>query len=133
MARIWDPERGEGGWIAGVNIRGNELYLGRPSETLEILSFMLELKVEIRQPCTTLVDNTPILGPRMNIVHDVAQHWRTLYNAHESCLSENEKPMPTRVLALCREHTRPSTQLIESRGHKGQYMTLSHCWDSTER
>ena len=40
--------------------------------------------------------------------------------------------MPTRVLALSGSLARPSIQLVESRGQKGQYIALSHCWGSIE-
>lgn len=41
--------------------------------------------------------------------------------------------MPTRVLALCGEDTRPYVQLIESKGRKGRYLALNHCWGSNEK
>jgi hypothetical protein len=38
--------------------------------------------------------------------------------------------MPTRVLALCGDHTKPSVRLVECRGQRGRYIALSHCWGS---
>ena len=39
--------------------------------------------------------------------------------------------MPTRVLAICEDGTRPSVRLVETRGRGGRYIALSHCWGST--
>ena len=41
--------------------------------------------------------------------------------------------MPNRVLALCGDGARPSVQLIETKGQKGQYLALSHCWGPIEK
>lgn len=38
--------------------------------------------------------------------------------------------MPTRVLALQGDGPRPWVQLVETKGQKGLYVALSHCWGS---
>ena len=41
--------------------------------------------------------------------------------------------MPTRVLTLWGDCSRPSVRLVESKGQKGRYIALSHCWGSTRK
>jgi len=38
--------------------------------------------------------------------------------------------MPTRVLAICKDDTRTSVRLVETRDQEGRYIALSHCWGS---
>jgi hypothetical protein len=69
----------------------------------------------------------------MSKVCDLAQHWRNECDAHEGCLTEDDVPMPSRVLELYGDDTQPSIKLIESKGQTGRYLALSHCWGSPER
>jgi hypothetical protein len=69
----------------------------------------------------------------MNKVCDLVQRWRNECDTHENCMPDDETPMPSRVLAICGDDTRPSVQLIESKGQKGRYLALSHCWGSNEK
>jgi hypothetical protein len=64
----------------------------------------------------------------MNKVCDLVQRWLNECDAHENCTPHNDTPMPTRVLALVGDNTKPSVRLIESKGRQGHYLALSHCW-----
>jgi hypothetical protein len=64
----------------------------------------------------------------MNKVCDLVQRWRNECDAHKNCIPDDDRSMPTRVLALCGDDAQPSVQLIESKGRKGRYLALSHCW-----
>jgi hypothetical protein len=64
----------------------------------------------------------------MDKVCDQVQHWLNECGAHERCTPHDETPMPTRVLALGGDSTQPLIRLIESKGWKGRYLALSHCW-----
>jgi hypothetical protein len=69
----------------------------------------------------------------MNQVCDLIQHWRKTCGAHENCVPEYDALLPTRILALCGDDARPLVKLIVSKGRKGRYLALSHCWGSSER
>jgi len=71
----------------------------------------------------------------MDQVCELAKHWLRNCSTHDHCMPNNDIDaiMPTRVLALSEDHARPSVRLIESKGQKGLYIALSHCWGSTEK
>ncbi|KAH7397035.1 heterokaryon incompatibility protein-domain-containing protein [Phaeosphaeria sp. MPI-PUGE-AT-0046c] len=48
-------------------------------------------------------------------------------------MPDDDKPLPSRVLAVRGDNTRPWIQLIEGKGLKGRYLALSHCWGSAEK
>lgn len=104
---------------------------GQRYECLELVSASDVDDIIDSTACTTLVDRPPILGPHMNETRDLIWHWRNVCTTHQSCVAEEDALMPTRVLRLCGDSPRPSIQLLGSRGQKGRYIALSHCWGST--
>ena len=69
----------------------------------------------------------------MDQAGDFIQHWRKSCSTHESCIAEYDTVMPTRVLALCGNQAQPSVRLVNSRGQRGRYIALSHCWGPTKK
>lgn len=69
----------------------------------------------------------------MNEISDLVQHWRNDCTTHQTCVAEKDTLMPTRVLRLCGDDPQPSIQLVGTKGQKGRYIALSHCWGSTEK
>lgn len=65
----------------------------------------------------------------MEAVAGYANAWlKECKDFHPLCASDEEPPLPARVLELTRIHDAPSIKLIETKGSKGRYVALSHCW-----
>jgi hypothetical protein len=62
----------------------------------------------------------------MHQVRDLVQYWQRRCLGHEFCAPEAEMPMtmPSRVLALCGDHARPSIKLVKGKGMSERYLAL---------
>ncbi|KAN0102637.1 HET domain containing protein [Hyaloscypha variabilis] len=50
---------------------------------------------------------------------------------HESCHGERNPILPTRILDLGESGSTGNVRLVETNGHRGQYIALSHCWGAS--
>lgn len=77
--------------------------------------------------------NTPRNIGTRNLLHhtdvDLCRHWlQECQSTHSKCPSISESELPTRIIDVGDPHTGAQPRLVESRGQKGLYVTLSHCW-----
>ena len=63
---------------------------------------------------------------------DRVQHWLGLCDSHHKCAPILPE-LPTRVLDLGEESYPKWIKLVETKGCKGRYIALSHCWGSSHR
>jgi hypothetical protein len=50
---------------------------------------------------------------------------------HEGCHGERHPVLPTRILDLGEPGFTGNVKLVETNGHRGQYIALSHCWGAS--
>lgn len=50
---------------------------------------------------------------------------------HEGCHGERHPVLPTRILDLGEPGSAGNVKLIETNGHRGRYIALSHCWGAS--
>ena len=63
---------------------------------------------------------------------DLALAWiRECSQAHHRCRTIDDQPLPTRVIDVGSPGT-SEPKLLFTRGMKGRYLTLSHCWGSSQ-
>lgn len=55
--------------------------------------------------------------------------WLGNCSGHDVCRAPTPQPLPTRIIDVC-DPDQP--RLIESKGAKAEYLTLSHCWGTAE-
>ncbi|KAH7071517.1 heterokaryon incompatibility protein-domain-containing protein [Paraphoma chrysanthemicola] len=81
-----------------------------------------------------LVCRPPICGPDMSSACDLAQVWLADCSTHHpKCNTKDAALLPTRVLVLSSSFGKLSVRLMESKGRRGQYVALSHCWGPLEK
>ena len=63
------------------------------------------------------------------IEYDVAAEWlQSCSTTHHTCRPSEICDLPTRVVEISTDIFPPKLRLLETRGKKGQYVTLTHCW-----
>ncbi|KAH7074068.1 heterokaryon incompatibility protein-domain-containing protein [Paraphoma chrysanthemicola] len=76
------------------------------------------------------------IGTR-NLLHhtdiDLCRQWlQQCQTEHHKCPSISESDLPTRLIDVGVPNDVVQPQLVESRGQKGLYVTLSHCWGESK-
>ncbi|PMD42866.1 HET-domain-containing protein [Hyaloscypha variabilis F] len=128
--RIWFQLRPGDFLMFGSDFLGHRGVAEPPSD-----KFGIRLSADQDSPLTTLKDGVFISRPPMadassSSAFEMARYWlKTCLSTHPRC-SLKESLLPTRVLDLGDRHdTRLS--LRRSTGEHGQWLTLSHCWGSS--
>ncbi|KAH7093336.1 heterokaryon incompatibility protein-domain-containing protein [Paraphoma chrysanthemicola] len=78
--------------------------------------------------------HAPILSPGIDEVRNQVRFWLNKCRSdHSNCPTNRVSNLPTRVLSLSGDLYGPTIRLMESKGTRGEYCALSHCWGPIDK